>query len=374
MRIATNLEALYAHRWAARAAQSQATATGRVSSGYRINRAADDAAGLAISESMRGQSGGLGQASRNAQDAVSLLQTAEGALSTVSSLLQRVRDLAVQYHNGTLSPEDRQATQAEAWRLGEEVIQIADRTEFNGVPVFGRSETTRSFQVGADDGDTIDLAMPSLRDLLSIGGISNGQRQYQYVAQPVDTTIDMVSTGPGPDGVTPVSTNHSYTVPANATIQQVQAIVNGDPNGPVGVYINTDSGAAYQLGFITKGMGPSYSVVATGASIQLYSVSPGHEQSAPFIDHDISEIDAAVTAIAVGRAKFGAAQNRLEHRLQNLLSYQENLSTAESRIRDADIAHEFAGMTKASILMQASTTMLTQANQAPRQVLSLLNT
>src|SRR3954451_8077789 len=129
-RVSTNLAALSGHHFLVRASSRQSVAMERVSSGYRINRAADDAAGLAISESMRGQIGGLAQATRNAQDETSLLQTAEGALGEVTAMLQRVRDLAVQYHNGTLTSDDRDAIQAEARELGFEAINIADRTQF----------------------------------------------------------------------------------------------------------------------------------------------------------------------------------------------------------------------------------------------------
>src|SRR3954454_16582815 len=224
MRIATNLEALNSHRHLASASSRQTRAMERMSSGYRINRAADDAAGLAISESMRGKIGGLAQATRNAQDATSLLQIAEGALGEVTAMLQRVRDLAVQYHNGTLTSDDRDAIQAEARELGFEAINIADRTQFNGIPMFGRSDKTRSFQTGANDGETIAATFPSLRDCLGVRSVSYTGREYIYRPQATDSTFEVDAIHRAPDG-TSTTTHHSFFVPANSTVDDLASIV-----------------------------------------------------------------------------------------------------------------------------------------------------
>jgi flagellin len=266
LRIQNNVEAFNAQRQLVTNSDKLGKAMEKLSSGYRINRAGDDAAGLAISEKLRGQIGGLAQASRNAQDAVSLVQTAEGALNEVHSMLQRVRELAVQYKNGTLSTQDRTAIQSEVNQLKSEIERIGTDTEFNGIDLLNSASTTVSFQVGAADAQQITVAT------ISIG------------AQVASHVYDL-TTG----GVT-----------------------------------------------------------------------------------DIADIDAAINNISAARATFGAVQNRLEHTISNLASYTENLTASESRIRDADMASEMVQFTKLQILTQAGTSMLSQANQAPQGVLSLL--
>jgi flagellin len=248
----------------------------KLSSGYRINRAADDAAGLAISEKMRAQIGGLQQAQRNAQDAVSLVQTGEGALNEVHSILERVRELKVQYSSGVLSDDDKKAIAAEAQQLGKEVADIAGKTEFNGLKLLeGQSFT---FTVGANSADTVNI----------------------------DTvTLSSSSTG-------------------------------------VGDLIDVGSAASLDA-----------------ASASLNSLA-------------LEDIDDMITNVSTMRSTFGAVQNRLEHRMANLATYQENLVASESRIRDVDMASEMVNFTKLQILQQAGTSMLAQANQAPQGVLSLL--
>jgi flagellin len=262
LRINSNIEAFNAHRQLAATSDRASKSMERLSSGYRINRAADDAAGLAISEKLRGQIGGLGQAQRNAQDAVSLVQTAEGSLNEVHSMLQRVRELAVQYQNGTLSTSDKAAITAEAQQLASEIERIGSSADFNGIKLLDGSKTTISFQIGANDNDTISVTSASLGNKIG--------------------TID----------------------------------------------------------------------VTTSTSI--------------------SAIDRAIENVSSMRGSFGAVQNRLEHTLNNLATYQENLMASESRIRDVDMASEMVEFSKNNILQQAGTSMLAQANQAPQAVLSLL--
>jgi flagellin len=273
LRIQNNVEAFNAHRQLTGTAAKAAKSMEKLSSGYRINRAADDAAGLAISEKMRAQIGGLAQAQRNAQDGVSLVQTAEGALNEVHSMLQRVRDLKVQYDNGTLDTSDKAAVVAEVKQLASEITDIRGKTEFNGIKLLdgtGGSGGTISFQVGANGGETISV---TTKDVAGASGTGS---------------IDTVTT-----------------------------TANWDAIG-------------------------------------------------------VSDIDAAINNISSIRADFGAVQNRLEHRLNNLSTYQENLVASESRIRDVDMAAEMVNFTKLQILQQAGTSMLAQANQAPQNVLSLL--
>jgi flagellin len=274
LRINNNVEAFNAHRQLTATASKAAKAMEKLSSGYRINRAADDAAGLAISEKMRAQIGGLDQAQRNAQDGVSLVQTAEGALNEVHSMLQRMRDLKVQYDNGTLSADDKTAIGSEVTQLSKEINDIAGGTKFNGISLLN-SSTSISFQVGAGSADTISLDASS---------------------------FNLTATG---SGTTAIS------------------------------------------GFATDATGFS------GTSV-------------------LGDIDNAITNVSKARSNLGAVQNRLEHRLNNLATYQENLVSSESRIRDVDMASEMTKFTKLQILQQAGTSMLAQANQAPQNVLSLL--
>ena len=263
LRIQNNIEAFNAHRNLVSTSNALGKSMERLSSGFRINRAADDAAGLAISERLRAQVHGIGQAQRNAQDAVSLVQTAEGSLDEVHSMLQRSRELAVQYKNGSLSEADRASIQSEVNQLASEVERIGTSTEFNGIKLLNAGATV-TFQVGANDGEEITVSTISLGE--AIGA------------------------------------------------------------------------KAFELGAET----------------------------------DISEIDAAIGAVSTQRAQFGAVQNRLEHTLNNLAVYQENLTASESRIRDVDMASEMVEFTKLQILQQAGTAMLAQAQQSGQSVLKLL--
>ncbi len=273
LRIQNNVEAFNAHRQLTATSSKAAKAMERLSSGYRVNRASDDAAGLAISEKMRSQIGGVAQAQRNAQDGVSLVQTAEGALTEVHSMLQRVRDLKVQSENDTLNSDDLGAIRKEIKALGEEIGDIQSDTKFNGISLLngsGGSGGTISFQVGANTGETVSVTTKDIAGASGTGAI---------------------------DGI---------------------------------------SGTA------------GWEAVSLDA------------------------IDTAINNVSTIRSDFGAVQNRLEHRLNNLATYQENLVASESRIRDVDMAQEMVNFTKLGILQQAGTSMLAQANQAPQNVLSLL--
>jgi flagellin len=278
LRIQSNVEAFNAHRQLTGTASKAAKSMEKLSSGYRINRAADDAAGLAISEKLRGQIGGLAQAQRNAQDGISLVQTAEGSLTEVHSMLQRMRDLKVQYTNDTLDTSDKDAIVSEAKALSDEISDIQGKTAFNGIKLLDGSKSSISFQVGANTGDTVNA-----------------------------TTLDI--------------------------------------NGASGVGTNVAA---------------------------LQSASGAAAEKTAWDAVTIDNIDSAINNISSVRSGFGAVQNRLEHRLNNLSTYQENLVASESRIRDVDMASEMVNFTKLNILQQAGTSMLAQANQAPQNVLSLL--
>jgi flagellin len=268
LRIQTNIEAYDAHRNLVGTQKQLSTAMERLSSGFRINRAADDAAGLAISEKLNSQIGGLGQASRNAQDAVSLVQTGEGALAEVQSMLQRVRDLAVQFNNGTLSATDQAAITAEVAQLCAEVSDIGAQTAFNGIHLLNNASSI-TFQVGANDGESM--------------------------------TVNSVA------------------------------------------------------------------LFGTGATFAVDSGIFGFSGTV-----SLASVDAAIQKVSNQRSTLGSVQNRLDHRLNNIATYQENLQSSLSRIKDVDMASEMVNFTKLQILNQAGTSMLAQANSAPQSVLSLL--
>jgi flagellin len=282
LRIQNNVDAFDTHRQLQISSDLASKSMEKLSSGYRINRAADDAAGLAISEKMRGQIGGLGQAQRNAQDGISLVQTAEGSLNEVHSMLQRVRDLKTQFDNGTLSSDDQQAIAAEVSQISQELNDTYSQAKFNGKALFG-SSASFTFQVGANDGETISMAATDMSAAIGTSG-TGGLSELANLT----------------------STSAALTALSNGALSQV------------------------------------------------------------------SVIDAAIKNVSTARANFGAVQNRLEHRLNNLATYQENLTASESRIRDVDMASEMTNFSKLQILQQAGTAMLSQANQAPQNVLSLL--
>jgi flagellin len=275
LRIQNNVEAFNAHRQLTSTADKAAKSMEKLSSGYRINRAADDAAGLAISEKMRAQISGLAQAQRNAQDGISLVQTAEGSLNEVHSMLDRMRELKVQYLNGTLDPDDQTAVVSEAKQLAQEIGNIQSTTKFNGIALLDGSSGAVTFQVGANTGETITV-----------------------------DTVDLTDTS------------------------------------GVGADIKAMSGASAST--------PAWDAIS------------------------LDDIDTAIKNVSTMRGTFGAVQNRMDHRLANLATYQENLTASESRIRDVDMAEEMTTFTKLNILQQAGTSMLAQANQAPQNVLSLL--
>jgi flagellin len=262
LRINSNVDAIAAHRHLSQTSDQISKSMERLSSGLRINKAADDAAGLGISEKMRSQIRGLAQAQRNIQDGISMVQTAEGNLDEVHSILQRVRELAVQYKNGSLSTAGKGAIQSEVDALSSEITRIGTSAVFNGISLLSAT-TSVTFQVGANDNETIAISFSSL----------------------------------------------------------------------------------------ATAVGNAYSNLATAS---------------------LAAIDASVDAVTAMRSGFGAVQNRLEHALSVTGIYQENLTSAESRIRDVDMAEEMVNLTKNQILQQAGTAMLAQANQAPQSVLSLL--
>jgi len=273
MRINNNINALFAQNKLTATNTNLTKSLEKLASGLRINRAGDDAAGLAISEKMRGQINGLNQAQRNAQDGISLIQTAEGALNETHSMLQRMRELAVQAGNDTNTTADRTKIVDELNKLKDEITRIANQTEFNTQKLMTGGFSSKSFQIGANAQQTIDI---TVKDMTASAGLS-----------------------------------------------------------------------------------------LTAATINAATQKAG-------VSALITAVDAAINTVSNERSTLGTLQNRLEHTIANLQTSAENLSAAESRIRDVDMAAEMVKFTKNQILVQAGTAMLAQANMAPQSVLQLL--
>lgn len=298
----------------------------KLSSGLRINKAGDDAAGLAISEKMKGQIGGLKQATRNAQDGVSLIQTAEGALNETHAILGRMRDLATQGSNGTLSQDDRAEINKEFDALKKEITRISDTTEFNTKKLLNTADQEFTFQIGANGGQTMSVKIGKM-DANSLG------------------LTDTVTLSAKAGDVTNLTDLQGNISSAQTAVNNLTATSTQD-----------DIDKAY------KDLSDAKDALTTAQE------TPGRLNATKAI----GVIDAAIKKVSEQRSELGAAQNRLNHTVKNLTTTQENLAEANSRIRDVDMAEEMMEFTKNNILSQAATSMLAQANAMPNSVLGLL--
>ncbi|HWG98648.1 MAG TPA: flagellin [Pilimelia sp.] len=344
----------------------------KLSSGFRINRAADDAAGLAISEGLRSQIGGLKVAVRNAQDGISVVQTAEGALTEVHAILQRMRDLSVQAANDSNSPQARNNIATEVTSLNEELARIAKSTNFNGTKLLDGSAGTLNFQVGADHSAannviSVNLAsanVDTIANSLQVGGAGNS---YAVVTPTAVTGNWTFST----TGVVASSTVAMGAVNSHNTVQEVADHLNGDA-GFKANFSATVNQANELVVRATNGGTLATTAPGTGGGTGTPVAGGLDFTSASGARDAILAIDGAIEDVSTARAGLGAIQNRIEHTINNLNVAVENLSASESRIRDTDMAQEMMQFTRAQILSQAGTAMLSQANQAPQGVLQLL--
>lgn len=359
----------------------------KLSSGFRINRAADDAAGLAISEGLRSQVGGLKVAARNAQDGISVVQTAEGALTETHAILQRVRDLAVQSGNDSNNAEARKNIDTEATQLVSELDRIAKSTNFNGTNLLdgtaGGGSGKLQFQVGAD-GDansqiTVDLSGANIKAIaadLSTGSLAVGGTEFTVSTAALTASAYTFSVDNG-SGVTSDIAVTLATAPTSVQglADALSADKNFNANFSVDV-IKDVNGAA--TGISVKAInGGNVDVTAPGAGLGAGNQVANSQQgldfsSATAAQASIKKIDEKISSVSTARANLGALQNRFEHTVKNINVSVENLSASESRIRDTDMASEMVSFTRAQILSQAGTSMLAQANQIPQGVLSLL--
>ena len=338
--INTNLMSLVTQNNLNKSQSALGTAIERLSSGLRINSAKDDAAGQAISNRFTSNIKGLTQAARNANDGISLAQTAEGSLNEINNNLQRIRELSVQAQNGTNSASDIDSIQSEVNLRLQEINRVAQQTQFNGSKVLsGNTEgSTIKIQVGANDNEGINISINANSDWNKLGSMAVGS---DNATADWGTTATVLSTA----AVTAANSDYD----SDAVDSNSDSIVTVTPSATAdgtlsGNLVGTDSRA---VGVLSGG----FDVLASDV---------------------LSDIDAAIKAVDNQRSDLGAIQNRFESTISNLNNTVTNLSAAQSRIQDADYATEVSNMSRAQILQQAGTSVLSQANQVPQTALSLL--
>ena len=373
MRINHNIAALNTYRQLTVNNEASSKAIEKLSSGLRINRAGDDAAGLAISEKMRGQIRGLEMASKNAQDGISLIQTAEGALSETHAILQRMRELTVQSLNDTNEAEDRGALNEEFMALIDEIDRIADTTQFNGKVLLN----------GELGGGKLDE--DSVEDLAEAGvvGITiAGAEAGEYKLELDETTLTVTLPAEGEEDPTTIEIE-DVEVPEGfgvATIELkneevdlgIVLRINANFNtGTEGVTFTVESGSELSLQ-IGANETQTIEIAINNMDAGALGVATTSIADKDGANEALVALDGAIKAVSTQRSALGAYQNRLEHTISNVDTAAENLTAAESRIRDVDMAREIMEFTKTAILTQAAQAMLAQANQQPQGVLQLL--
>ncbi|MEO5696197.1 MAG: flagellin [Burkholderiaceae bacterium] len=382
--INTNVNSLTAQRSLGTSQSSLATSMQRLSSGLRVNSAKDDAAGLAISERMNSQVRGLNVAARNANDGISLAQTAEGALGKVGDMLQRMRELAVQSANATNSTTDRAALQAEVSQLKDEIGRVATTTKFNGTTLLDGSFTAQNFQVGANSGESITLASISDVKLAGLGTLTPPST-YTNTRPAVTFTDPALASSLDINGVTVAIGATTSRTAGTATTELVAAFgaaklanatalagVTMSATGVITSTTATDVPLVIANLVNTAGVGAgTTNGTLTAATTQtgITNLTIGTAQDAASA---MDAIDTALSQVNSARGTLGAIQSRFENAIANIQVTAENLSAARGRIMDADFAMETANLSRAQILQQAGTAMVAQANQLPQQVLQLL--
>lgn len=401
MTINTNVVSINAQRNLGLSGSTLGTAMQRLSSGLRVNSAKDDAAGLAIAERMTTQTRGLTVAARNANDGISLAQTAEGALGKVGDMLQRMRDLSVQASNATNSKSDREALQAELSQLRDEVDRVAKTTTFNGAKLLDGSFSGGVFQVGANSGDNITVGALANTKVADLGNTTYGKLDSTTAVAAIETArttattgmtvadTNVVITGAGGAG-----TAQTVTIKADANMSKeealgkvVEAINSKTADTGVTAFLNeaktkiefratADMDAAdpvASLNNVRVQLGGADLVAAnavTNAGTKGIDKMDISTQSGAW--EALQRIDNAIDTVSASRAKLGAIQTRFEKSIENIDIQNENITAARGRIVDANFASETANLSRAQILQQAGTAMVAQANQLPQQVLSLL--
>lgn len=361
--INTNITSMIGQQNLSRSQNSLTTAMERLSSGLRINSAKDDAAGQAIANRMSSQITGLNQAQRNANDGISVAQTAEGALNQVNDNLQRIRELTVQAQNGTNSAKDLNSIQKEIGQRLNEIDRISEETSFNGVKVLAKDQDL-SIQVGSNDGEQITLNLKEI-NAETLGLDTFNVNSYQGALSAAA------------DGDVKDSTGVDIAA-ANITVTDSEGAISGatlqkDEAGNFFVQGTNADGAtvAFAVDENDFAITDSADGTASGSMVVNFSSKDTELTEAKTAD-PLKTLDTALNSVDTLRSDLGAIQNRFESAITNLSTTETNLSAARSRIEDADYAVEVANMTRAQILQQAGTSVLAQANQVPQGVLSLL--
>lgn len=383
--INTNIASLNTQRNLSASQASLNTSIQRLSSGLRINGAKDDAAGLSIATRMDSQIRGQQVAVRNANDGISLAQTAEGALTSVTDSLQRMRELAIQSSNSTNTQVDRDALNSEVTQLKAEIERVANQTSFNGTKLLDGSFSGAQFQVGANANETIGVSSITDVNLAVLGGTSNVATGSASASLITDLTalaagsVTIQGTNATAIDIGPIAAAGSAAERAGQLVNAINQVsaqtgvgANYD-NATGNITLQSSSGNitfggtaddATQTGF-TNTTGTITAATQTGVS-NLNVSSFASSQLA------VTQIDNALKQVNSARADLGAVQNRFTSVVSNLQTSVENLSASKSRIMDADFASETANLTRGQILQQAGTAMLAQANSLPNGVLSLL--
>ncbi|HCH1221754.1 flagellin [Vibrio parahaemolyticus] len=371
----TNVSAMTAQRYLNNANSAQQTSMERLSSGFKINSAKDDAAGLQISNRLNVQSRGLDVAVRNANDGISIAQTAEGAMNETTNILQRMRDLSLQSANGSNSKAERVAIQEEVTALNDELNRIAETTSFGGNKLLNGTHGAKSFQIGSDNGEAVMLELKDMRsDNKMMGGVSyqaeSGKGKDWNVAQGKNDLKISLTDSFGQEQEININAK------AGDDIEELATYINGqtdlvkasvDQDGKLQIFAgnNKVEGEVSFSGGLSGelGLGDDKKNV-TVDTIDVTSVGGAQES--------VAIIDAALKYVDSHRAELGAFQNRFNHAISNLDNINENVNASKSRIKDTDFAKETTAMTKSQILSQASSSILAQAKQAPNSALSLL--
>ncbi|MCG9683577.1 flagellin [Vibrio sp. Isolate23] len=370
----TNVSAMTAQRYLTNATDMLNQSLERLSSGNRINSAKDDAAGLQISNRLESQMRGLDVAMRNANDGISIMQTAEGAMNETTNLLQRMRDLSLQSANGSNSRAERDALQEEMAALNDELNRIAETTSFGGRKLLNGSFTSSSFQIGASSGEAVQVSLKNMRsDSLDMGGFSyiaaeKAGSNWQ-VSQGSQTLVMEYTNAQGQQDLIQVEAK------VGDDIEELATYINGQTD-KVSASVNEEG----QLQLFMAGKETSGTLSFSGSlATELQIGLVGYEA----VDNlDISKVGGAQRAVSVidtalkyvdgHRAELGAIQNRFNHAINNLGNINENLAASNSRIKDTDYAKETTQMIKQQILQQVSTSILAQAKQQPNLALTLL--
>ena len=420
MSVNTNIAAMNAYRNLSTTNDAMSKSLERLSSGFRINKASDDAAGLAISEGLRSQIGGMSQAVRNTQDGTSVVQTAEGALSTTTSILQRMRDLSVQASStGSLNDDAKSSIQKEMSQLKSELTRISDTTTFNGTKLLdGNYKGT--FQVGANAGETISVNIGRAASAKGLGvdGVDvtgNGLYTAGAAGAGKVSTTNATSGAPAVLTITAAASqdfgaasgtaasfenltgqisfggktfdlgsvdysnadndNNAATTPTSG---QALTALNNAAKAALGLTTNPFAASGSNLTFTVTDAVEGYTttggnaVGGAGVTAAQISAATATFSGATGASEAIKAIDSAIKSVSSQRADLGAIQNRFEHTVNNLNTAIENTTSSESRIRDTDMAAEMSKFTRSQVLTQAGTSMLAQANQSTQSILKLL--